>query len=569
MSLSRFLAKLRHILSLRHLKSAAKYFQSDYQYQLFHQGYKGREELIARQQDIPYRGKRLLAFYDLLELPYTNDIASFIINAETDRRNADLEKTDIVIVGNSDIPSNPDYETRINTQNAKLLVENVLLEYCKLFPSIGAILYFDNRNQVMDYFQGVAEHYQIFPRDYDPKRPYERLAQHHRGQTFQSYNLSHYCQADSSYNCLQPSRANVQLVRKWLARNAKPKIPITITLRETEVDKKRGSNIPEWQKLIDAYAQENKDYVFIIMRDYYYLYDEDVLTGDNVVYCNEATLNMGFRAALHQEVTLNLFINNGVNVVSIYSRLTRYLMFKMHTPGVGSASYRVIEETTNMTPGKNWHGSTKYQKYIWEDDTCEVMKSETDKMLDVLESDGLLIPPFYCNDAQNQDDQNQDWPAPPEPEPAIAQPPSESMLYARTPIQTFMGYYHILRWCKRAKDLLSRLPGVPRVRAINELKLNDDFKVVLYGAGTVARSLLKQYRQYVVAIVDQNAGDKLTDIDGVSVYPVTKLPELAFSHILVTPKMREMDIVALLRREYGVSLDRVLVEDVDVLIKRL
>ena len=129
----------------------------------------------------------------------------------------------------------------------------------------------------------------------------------------------------------------VSLARKWIKKNIYPKIPITITIREWDSwAVERNSKIEEWQKLIDYFADDSR-YLFIIMRDYYKLYDiDDPLIGDNIIYCNEATLSNSFRGAIYQESTLNLFVSNGPVATAITNIHTNYIFFSICSDGRGS-----------------------------------------------------------------------------------------------------------------------------------------------------------------------------------------------------------------------------------------
>lgn len=539
------------------IKKVADYFQSDFNYLRFRDDLKTRKKLLGKQRSIGYSQCRLLAVYDLLELPYTSDVANFLMNAEVERRQRGLEKIDFVIVGNDSLPANSDYEKRITKENYRHIVENLLIEYARLFPSIGSTIFFDNRNQIIDFYHAFSDKYCVFPEDYNPLAPFERLAGYERGQTHHAINFSHFSSKDPSYNCLTPPKEQVILVRRWLLKFAYPKIPITITLRETTIENARGNNMPQWQKLVDAFANDER-YIFIVMRDYYSLYECDVLTGPNVIYCNEAVISLGFRAALHQEVSLNLFVTNGVNVVSTYSQKTRYLMFKVHTPGVPSATYKILKDVSGLSQGDSWHGHTKYQKYVWQDDDFDVMYQETLAMLDLLQQDSVLQPACYSG-TEIQPEQTAD---------VLEKDQTDkrqTLLSKRQPISDFILGYHLKTLIRLASYYCWHLPGFSKIKALTDTQLKKTDRVLIYGAGSVSTEILPRLDATIIGFVDRDASKTAPVFHNYPVYPLEKLESLGFDYLVITPLRREMDVLKMLEDRYLIGKERMLLVDKSIL----
>ena len=65
--------------------------------------------------------------------------------------------------------------TSYNVCYTKLL-RNMIIEYTRILETIGSIHIFDNRNQIIDFFNYSKNKYIIFPYDYNPKLPLERIA---------------------------------------------------------------------------------------------------------------------------------------------------------------------------------------------------------------------------------------------------------------------------------------------------------------------------------------------------------------------------------------------------------
>lgn len=354
-----------------------------------HRRYNMRER-VRRQKRKNYQEHRILAIYDFIDLPFSFDISTFLINAELERRKKGCDKIDIVFVCHASDPGPPRHPY-VNKDNFRHYLHNLGLEITRLFDLVGSIYVFDNRRLFMDFFARFKREYFVFPQDYKSSLPLEirsdRPAVHER------INSAQAVAADPSLLCLRAPEEQVAVVRKWILKHVYPKVPVTITLREWDWwAPKRNSNIPEWQKLIDYY--HDSEIAFIILRDYYKLYEAPVLSGQNVIYYNEPVILLSLRAALYQECSLNLFVSNGCMEMARFNRTSRYIIFKT-TADDRAARPEELWLHQGLRPGEDVQGSTKYQKLVWEVDNFETMKSHVDKMLETFRADGVLIPKYY------------------------------------------------------------------------------------------------------------------------------------------------------------------------------
>jgi len=345
---------------------------------------------VVEQKREKYKNRRLLAIYDFIDLPFSFDVATFIINAELVKRRMNLESIDIAFVAHASDPG-PTRHSYINSDNFRHYLHNLGLEMTRLSNSIGSVFFFNNRQLFIDFFARFKSKYCIFPEDYNIALPIEV-----RPDRPSVHGWLHSAQAaveDPSLLDLCAPREQVDLVRKWILKNVYPSIPITITLREwDEWIPRRNSDIAEWQKLIDYYNDRNIK--FIILRDYNKLYDDPVLSGKNLIYYNEPLISVSLRAALYQESTLNLFVNNGCGALAMFNRSSRYIIYKFTTPNRGTTLAN-IKMFLDLTPPQNFQGATKYQELVWELDQFETMKLHLDKMLKMLKDDNVLIPGYY------------------------------------------------------------------------------------------------------------------------------------------------------------------------------
>ncbi len=353
---------------------------------------------VKRQKQEDYQKRRLLAIYDFTSRPFTFDTSTFLINAELQRRKRGLEKIDVAFVAHASDPgSSGTTNAYINKDNFRHYLHNFAIEMTRLFDSVGSIFVFDNRRLFIDFFSKFKEEYFIFPEDYNPLKLMSITDKFtHRIPFHLWINSAEEAKRDPTLLCLTPPKEQINIVRKWILRNIYPNIPITITLREWGAFSWKNNNVPEWQKLIDSYKDTNIK--FIVLRDYYKIYDEQVLSGSNIIYYNEPLLMFSLRAALYQECVLNLFCVGGCIQMVKFNRKSNYIIFKVpaNAPG-GSAedAKKDIWAQERLRPGDNLQGSTKYQKYVWEPDTFEIMKPAIDKMIETLKEDGVFVPKYY------------------------------------------------------------------------------------------------------------------------------------------------------------------------------
>jgi hypothetical protein len=353
---------------------------------------------IQKQLSEEYRGRRILLVCDFYQVPLSYDFTKVLVSAEIERRRNRLEKIDVVLVCHDSDPT-PERHPYVNSTNYRHYLHNITLEILRLVDTVGSVFVFDNRGAFQDFLRTAKKTHLIHPKTYDKDAPW-------LGSAFGQSPLHFFAQyakearEDPSLLCLHASKHQVVVVRKWLMANVYPKVPIVITLREWERTPKRNNDFDEWQKLIDHYS--DSPFQFIVLRDYYKLYDKPVLHGDNVLHYNEPVIVLSLRAALYQECTLNLCVNNGCMALMRLNSDVRYIVFKNVTNEWGTTADSILE-VTGMQYGEDWPGASKYQRTVWESDSIEVLTSHVSEMLGILEADGKLVPSFYDDDLSATD----------------------------------------------------------------------------------------------------------------------------------------------------------------------
>jgi hypothetical protein len=314
------------------------------------------------------------------------DFTTFLLNAENTCCQKNIDKMDIVIISQAEDPTPQRESERFTKDDCQHLLYNFFFESTRLYTKVGSVLYFDNRQQFQHYLATHKGEYKFYPEGYSLELPVE----HTPGKPT-SYYAANLLKFKDLKLSLRPPNKYTELVQKFLKNKVFPKIPITITLREwKDVANGKNSNIAEWQKLIDYYAKTRPELTFIVLRDYYELYSTPALHGKNVIECNEAVIQLSFRAALYQESRLNLLINNGSAVPALFNRKVNYIVFKFITEHTTNATEKLLNFTVGLEKGEQFHGATMYQQLIYEPDDFDVMKLHTDRMLELLEYDNKL-----------------------------------------------------------------------------------------------------------------------------------------------------------------------------------
>jgi hypothetical protein len=509
--------------------------------------YKNLTSMINKQKKITYKNNRLLAIYDFADLPYTHDFGVFLLNAEIERRHFDLKKIDIVIVTNDEYPANEEYQPNINSNNYKQFIHNINMELTKLLNTIGSTFIFDNRNQVIDFLKAMKKNYHsTFPNDYNPNLPFERIPK----QNILSYSSTNYipfAKDDISINCLTPTKYQLNLANKWLRKFVKGRIPVTITLREwKEVQPERSSKIDEWQKVIDYYNVYNSNVLFIILRDYYCLYDENNLKGDNIIYCNEAVLSLSFRAALYQEATLNMFVTNGVAVTAWHNYNVNYIDFKHLLKNTGSVSEDYYKNFLNIEFNEQWYGASKYQKLVWNKEEYSHIKHELSLMIEKLTNDDQLLK--YMKEDN-----------------VVAEYSYDKNIYSkksqRSKRYKISQYLFLYKLIKIKRNFLSFF-SFNRYSYLEKTRIGNDTKILIYGAGTRAINIFPQIKGNVIGVVDLNAFNKKF-INNMQIENIEKILDYNYDYILITPHKREELIMETLQNKFKIPKKKFLIIEKD------
>lgn len=327
--------------------------------------------------------KRILAVYDFIGHGYSYDVTFFLVMAERYRKSQECEYIDVAYIAHASDPSSPS-SPYVSSGNFKLYIHNIMFEVTRLLPSIRSILFFDNRSRFDEYQERCGQDYVLFPENY------MRQVNENLEDSFVplvaiwSREMEKAAMLGEDVLCFTAPEEQTALARRWIMEHVFPKIPVTITLREAENRSAVNSAIEEWQKLVDHFR--DSEVVFIVLRDYYKVFEKPVIIGDNVCYFDAPVVCLSLRAALYQESALNLFVPNGCSSLVWFNKQCNFIYFSKTATGL-------LRDGGFQT--------APYRKMILGPDEASSLINHTESILTKMEGDGLLTPQYYSDSSIN------------------------------------------------------------------------------------------------------------------------------------------------------------------------
>jgi hypothetical protein len=305
----------------------------------------------------------LFAFYDLQVAPVTFDFLWFLAASELNRRQSGLGSIHVVIVpGAYDgvQRERDDYEIVVDRLARQARIHNILIPACRLLPSCAGVTLAGTRSEGAFLRSIVARH--ILPTDYEPVLP---VFPGPRACLQAARN------GDPDIACLRAPEEELRQVRGWArAKKADGRRMVTITLRRYSYMPARNSNLPAWVAF--ARSLDSTRYWPVFVPD-----TNDTIEGlptelRELTVFVEAAWNIGLRMALYEHAFLNLGVNNGPMGLAWLNARVRYATLKIETADVPQSSIEFIR-SFGFEPGKSLPFASPLQKWVWEDDTEEVI----------------------------------------------------------------------------------------------------------------------------------------------------------------------------------------------------
>jgi hypothetical protein len=303
----------------------------------------------------------LYLFYDLEVSPITFNFCETLGMANAYRKKLNLQYLYVVFVPgpNDGLRKEMDnYECIIDKNTRHWIKSNVLLPLTQLVPTCSGFTNCASRSKAED-IRKIA-HY-VYPPNYLTLFPTD--CPFYEGARSQSTDIM----------ALESTTRALHYINQWIIPRAKGRKTITITLRQYNYMTARNSNIDAWSNI--ASWLEKNGYFVVIVPDTDAAMNIPPIELSQFVYCTEACWNIELRSALYESAYLNLGINNGPLALCWLNKKCRYIMFKIITPEASQTTEAALRKH-GFIPGESPPFATKYQKWVWESDTIEVIQRE-------------------------------------------------------------------------------------------------------------------------------------------------------------------------------------------------
>jgi len=318
----------------------------------------------------PLRKQILLARYDTEGQPISYDIAFFLQAAQIKRRQLGCDRLVVAMVPPKNIHNQPGVSDNVNQivdgYARRFRMAHILVQMSDLMPGTD-VLHMKDRE--IDPFAIGMDDAQIihFPEEGIPHHSeYYKLVNEH----------------PSMVPGFEASKEAHRYIRNWLDPIADGRRVIALTLRQYKVNPERNNNMKAWSRFLDQL--DPKEYAVVVVPDTDAVKEYRESELQNYPIFEPACFDVDLRFALYEQAFLNMFVNNGPCIAATLSKSINYLMFKLvvpNTPTTDPEFIKLLGFRPNSTPTY----ATATQKWVWENDTYNVILREFNQMVDVIE----------------------------------------------------------------------------------------------------------------------------------------------------------------------------------------
>ena len=266
----------------------------------------------------------LYCFYDLAVAPASYDFLQFMQSSDLHRKRYGLDRVFFIFVPG---PKNGFRDDSLSktTMQRSMMMRNVLIPACRLLPSHVGTVWLSNRDEAKAFLEKANGN--IFPRLYSFEQPVGDylwrgvVVAHLRGESLSPF--------------IEPLEYT-ETVQAYLegARLKKPHKIVTVTVRETDYNQARNTDLAEWSSFLKELS--SREYRVIIVPDTERVWNVSPLLND-FEHCSTASIDILFRTALYRQAHLNMFVNNGPSVIGGLTGAPT-LIFKMVTEDRGDSA---------------------------------------------------------------------------------------------------------------------------------------------------------------------------------------------------------------------------------------
>ena len=325
----------------------------------------------------------LYACYDLSVSPATYDILEFLYASEIERVKKNCSHIHLLIITGDENgfrrgdlqainkTSLPNSYFSVSHLHGRL--HNIIIPFYQMLPSIQSVSYFGSRSECMIFLNRLSK--VTYPEGYHVLAPVAGYG----GRIYMMKDLG-----QNAVNFEAPAYAHIY-VESWLKQRSHGKKVVSITLREGIYERKRNSVLVEWIRFAEEIIK--RGFFPVFLRDTEKSPDPPEPPFSNIVTFPEASVHIAIRMALYEEAFLNLAVSGGPPMYCVCNKNTPYLLFKLVTEHGATTedSFRRM----GLEPGTQPPICGPYQKWVWKDDTYDVIMEEFLEMVEKMEAESI------------------------------------------------------------------------------------------------------------------------------------------------------------------------------------
>lgn len=338
-----------------------------------------RDQFAGAKVDNPaWSDDALQFFYDLAASPVTFDFASYLAAAEVERRQRQLSGINVIFVLGPKAGVRkelPDYEAAVDVPMRLARLRNILVPMLAFLPSVKSYAVCGSRKQAEAII--AADRNKTYPSDYRvylPRQPAKKdIFEHARAGL-------------SIWPMLRATDAGKRFVADFLARQAKGRKAVVITLRNYDYSPERNSRNTDW--IAFANSLDPAVFVPILVHDTETSMREPSADFGPHVVCHAASWSLEIRMALYEAAWLNMALMHGPMELCWYNEQARYVLFL----AVGTAA--VNTEASLISNGHrlgiDLEFAKPYQRIVWKRDDLPALLEAFAVMEEALSSQSAL-----------------------------------------------------------------------------------------------------------------------------------------------------------------------------------
>lgn len=328
----------------------------------------------------------LYACYDFKKCPITFDICNFLCLAEAHRLQHGFNSIHLVTIPG---PHQGFRDAGVVSDNAKeWRLRKVINDCAWLLPSCRQVTNFYSRDEARLFLARMGAC--MFPEGYDVEHA-----------PIPKYSWKHVNEASNNYVDLQHLSAGSEarrIINEWLGKNAGDKKIVTVTLRQTEYEVIRNSQVNEWYSFLSAIS--HKYYFPIVIPDFDFALDDQHALPDGIAHFPDVVWDVELRTALYELAYLNFFINNGTTTLGYFNRNVNFVIMKWVVDSVRVTSRSFLVDEMGFEENETPKFFGKFQKLCWEVDDLNNIQREFASMVEIIENEthGHFDADWYANE---------------------------------------------------------------------------------------------------------------------------------------------------------------------------